>query len=295
VEDRAPGPNRRPWYNETMLRISTSDANPIIITPELTQPGVYLDHCVIADLSRDPARGQEVREALLAKGGMLWVSWVHLVELISLGIGPTFERIRAYLHSFGRSFVLIDSHVQAVIDREARWRPGRQNPAISEEFMIAWAAAWDGRTNLDLTTLLDVMTLDPALIPKYQALHRESKERFKLMFDDARTRYRTDRAARRRLDGATYPHVSGTPPTAYLGNELTRMCIVSNEAFTGPDALDFHHCVVSVAYCDFVVLDQKWTRRCRAIRLPQEAARVFSTVELDEFLAALRAWVPPAR
>lgn len=71
------------------------------------------------------------------------------------------------------------------------------------------------------------------------------------------------------------------------------MCVVTNEAFTESDGLAFHHCVVSVAYCDFVVLDQKWTRRCRAIPLPAEAARVFSIVELDEFLAARNTWGPP--
>jgi hypothetical protein len=277
-----------------MLRISTNDANPIIITPELTSPLVYLDYCVIVELAGNPARGQEFREALLDKGGTLYLSWAHLVELFGLGVGPTYERIRAYLASFGRSFVLIDSDSEAVIAREARWKTGWQNPVIDEDFLRVLGANWDGRGNLDATTLLDVMSRDRSLLPKYQALHRDHKQKMKRMFDDARAQYRADAQARRRLDGRTYSHSPGTPPTSYISEQMVRGCITTNDVFTESDGLDFEHCIVSVAYCDFVVLDQKWTRRCRAIHLPAEAARVFSIVELDAFVAALRAWVPPA-
>jgi len=130
-----------------MLRFSTSESDPVLLTPELTRPSVYLDYCVIVDLARDPARGPAFRETLLEKGGTLYLSWAHLVELFGLGVGPTYERIRAYLGSFGRNFVLIDNVANAVIDREARWQFGRQNPAIAEEFLVEWAAAWEGRSD----------------------------------------------------------------------------------------------------------------------------------------------------
>lgn len=276
-----------------MLRI-TSESDALIITPELTRPFVYLDSCAIAVLAGDPARGQEVREALLEKGGTLYFGWAHLLELFGLGVGPTYERIRAVLASFGRSFVLCDNDVGAVIDREARWVPGRQNPALDVELLRKLAANWDGRAEPDLTTLLDVMARDPALLPKYQALHRKHKDETKRMFDDARATYRADRDAKRRLDGARYSYVRGRP-TAYVSDQMRRTCIVTNDVFTEQDGLDFEHCVVSVACCDFVVLDQKWTRRCREIDLPPEAARVFSIVELDDFVAALRAWASPGR
>jgi hypothetical protein len=275
-----------------MLRISTSESNPLVITPELTRPFAYLDYCVITEVAGDPARGQEVREALLEQGGMLYLGWAHLAELFGLGVGPTYQKIRGYLASFGRSFALIDNDPGAVIARESRWRPGRQNPVLAEEFMVAWAAAWDGRADLDVATLLDVMALGPALLPKYQLLHREHKEKMKRIVDDARAEYRADRDARRQLDGARYPYAPGTPPTTYIHAQMMRKCIVTNEVFTEQDVLDFEHCVVSLAYCDFVVLDRKWTRRCREISLPAEAATVFSIVELDAFVTALRAWVP---
>jgi hypothetical protein len=136
---------------------------------------VYLDYCVIVKLAGNPTRGQEVLEAaVFEKGGMVYLSWAHLVELFGLGIGPTYERIRAYLASFGRSFALIDSDAQAVIVREARWKIGWQNPVIDEDFLCVLGANWDGRSDLNATTLLDVMTRDRSLLPRLSRLETSS-------------------------------------------------------------------------------------------------------------------------
>jgi hypothetical protein len=275
-----------------MLRIRTNEDGTVILTPELTLPAVYLDYCVIVELARDATRGNEVREALLAKRGTLYLSWTHLVELFGLGVGPTFNRIRDFLGSFGRSFVFMESVPQTVIDRELRWRPGQQNAAIDEDFLKELVKAWDGEADLDMTTLLDTMTRDETLLPKYQELHQRNKGRVKQLFDMARRDFREVPAARKGLEAAVYQPVPGMPATRYLYDELTRTCIVTNDTFTLSDGLDFYHTVVSVAHCDFVVLDQKWTRRCRDLPLPMGTAQVFSIVELEVFLAALGAWTP---
>jgi hypothetical protein len=99
-ETRADQPQESP-----VLKITSSDYAPLIITPEPTQPAVYLDYCVIADLARNPITGEEFRDCLLDKGGTLYLSWAHLVELFGLGPGPTYDSIRSYLASFGRSLV----------------------------------------------------------------------------------------------------------------------------------------------------------------------------------------------
>jgi hypothetical protein len=76
---------------------------------------------------------------------------------------------------------------------------------------------------------------------------------------------------------------------------VIRRTITTNEVFTEQDTLDLHHSVVSLAYCDFVVLDTKWTRRCREeVALPREVATVYGILELEAFVATLRSWAPPA-
>jgi len=273
-----------------VLKIATSDYSPLILTPEVTQPAVYLDYCVIGDLARDPATGQEFRNCLLEKGGTLYLSWAHLVELFGLGSGPTYNSIRSYLASFDRSFVLIDNNARAVIGREADWAPGKQNPVFDEDLLRCLAANWDGRGEFNMALLLDVVSSAPSIVAQLQDRHRKHKHNLKTAFDDARARYRADREWRRQLDNATYAYAPGAAPTEYIYLQISRECIVTHEQFNPSDGLDFEHCVVSLAYCDYVVLDKKWTRRCGKIIIPPTAAAVFSGVQVDRLVRQIESW-----
>ena len=275
-----------------MLKIATSDTSALIVIPELTQPTVYLDYGVIADLACDSVTGEEFRDCLLKKGGTLYLSWAHLVELFGLGSGPTYNCIRSYLALFGRSFVLIDSDAQAVIRREKEMSPGKQNPVIDEEFLRCLVANWSGMAELDVGFLLDAVGNDPSFFPKLQVMHRGHKDTLKKAFDDARDLYHEDREARRKLDGARYYYVAGTPPTEYLYKQITRECVMTNEQFNASDGLDFEHCVVPLSYCDFVVLDKKWARRCKKITIPSTAAKVFSGLQVDHLVHEIKLWPP---
>jgi len=65
--------------------------------------------------------------------------------------------------------------------------------------------------------------------------------------------------------------------------------IRTHEEFRPTDGLDFHHAVVGISYCNYVVLDKKWARRCRAVNLPRaETATIFDGTQIDELLAALQ-------
>jgi hypothetical protein len=270
-----------------VLKIGTSESSPLILTPELTSPGLYLDYCVIGDLARNPALGGRLRDCLLEKEGTLYLSWAHLVELFGLGVGPTYNSIRSYLASFGGNFVLIESDAPKVIDREANWKPGKQNPVLDEDFLRCLASNWDGMSELDMSILLDIARKDKSLFAQYRTRHRRHKDNLKQTFDDARNRYRTDREVRRRINNAVYSYVPGTPPTEYIYNQMTRECIITHEQFNPSDSLDFEHCVVSLAYCDYVVLDKKWARRCGKIIIPPTAATVFSSIEVEALLSRI--------
>jgi hypothetical protein len=112
------------------------------------------------------------------------------------------------------------------------------------------------------------------------------KTNIKKMFDEQRMRYKTDPQAKKLLDQAQ----CNTVPQRWLVNrtqlELLRETVIMNEVFNPSDALDFSHAVVGVSYCDFVVLDKKWARRCRGVALPHEAARVFDGTQINEFVTA---------
>lgn len=273
-----------------MLKINTSDSRPLILTPELTRPFVYLDYGVIAALAKNSVQGPQLRNGLLEKGGTLYLGWAHLVELFGLGVGPTYNAIHAYLASFERSFVLIENIPRVVIDREAARQPGMQNPVINEDLLRELGRNWIGTTDLTVATLLDVMAEDESFIPKYQTMHRKFKNKLKAEFDARRHEYRTNPQERDRIDNQTFSHVPNTPPTDYIYKQIVRECITTNEQFNPTDVLDLHHCVVPLAYCDYVVLDNQWARRCGTIDIPPVAAKVFSSIQVTELIQTLASW-----
>src|SRR5262249_14686532 len=117
--------------------------------------------------------------------------------------------------------------------------------------------------------------------------------RLKILFDEQRDRYRRDKAAKKPLDEIKYAY---EPPfvTNKVNLELARECVRTNEQFNLSDGLDFHHAVVSISYCDYVVLDKKWARRCNSVNLPKPGtAAVFDGSQIDKLIAALETQQKP--
>lgn len=268
-----------------MLSYRATDSEALRIDIQISPPTVYLDTNIISILANSrQLDGESFRDTLLNAEGTLYLSWAHLLELLSLGTGPTFDNIRSYLASFGPDFIIIDSHIQAVIDRENAWRPGRQNPVIDEDFLKILGENWDGKSNFNFGMLLDIMTSDPAMKAQYQQMHREHKEGIKQAFDDGRQKYQNDAQMRRRLDAVVYQYAPPEPPTRYINDQMRRECIRTQENFELSDGLDFEHFVVSVSYCDYVMVDNKWAHRASKITIPHKT-NVYRIRELDQLKA----------
>jgi hypothetical protein len=271
-----------------MLNFASTDSAPLEIWVTITQPMVYLDHCVLAGLAVDSTgRGRQFREVLERAEGTLFLSWAHIVELFALGAGPTFERVAAYLKTFGGRFAIIDADPHAVIGREKNWKQGRQNPALDEDFMRLLAKNWDGKSEMSLGILLDAIVKETEFFERIKVLHREQKANLKLLFDQQRERYRVERGAKQLLDNAQYPYSPPAFMTEKVCMELMRECVRTNEQFNPSDGLDFYHAVVSISYCTHAVFDKKWARRCGNVGLPEAAASVFDGTQMDELIAAL--------
>lgn len=254
----------------------------------LTSPTVYLDYCAIADLAGAPQIGERFKAALLSKSGTLYLSWAHLLEIYGLGMGPSYEKIRAYLASFGCSFVIMDCDAGAVIAREASYQPGKQNPALDVDFLKVTLANWDGVGDLNFAVLLETIDRDTAALEHYKDLHRKHRDGLFRMFDDARREYRSNLQAKNRLDSAAYQHIPGTPPTEYLRNQLVRQMIVTHEPLKPSDGIDLEHGVVSLAYVEHVVLDKKWAARVQRFPLPQRVAKVWKVGQLWALTSELK-------
>lgn len=258
----------------------------ISIQPPI-QPRVYLDYGAIGKLAASPELGERFKRALLNIGGTLCLSSAHLIELYGLGLGPTYTRIKAFLASFGRSFLLFDCDSGAVINREATYALGKQNPALDVKLLTAVIANWDGTSDASFAVFLYTIEQDAIVVDQFKDLHRRHREELYKMFDKARKEYRSNSDVKKRLDKAVYQHEKGTPPTRYLSSQLRRQTIVTHEPLTRSDGIDFEHAVVSLGYAEHVVLDKKWAARVKRFPLPFGTAKVWKIGELSSLIAEL--------
>lgn len=275
-----------------MIHIRTTDGAPLELVVQPTPPIVYLDYCVVADLAVDQVVGPAFRDAIVAKEGTLLLSWAHLLEVMGLGVGPTFDAMDAYLSSFGRCFALLEADARTVIDRERGAQRTMTYAAADIEFTKLLGAHWDGLSDINVGIIFKGLRDDPSSYAAQKQMHKSHKVNTKRMFDEARRAYRTDPQARRNLDSKSYVYVPPNPPTDYLLNELTRECIRTNDQFNETDALDFQHAVVGSAYSDIIVLDKKWTRRVRALTQLHRVVKVYDTTEVSQMVQAVSSWMP---
>jgi hypothetical protein len=271
-----------------MLTFRTTEAEPLQIQVELTQPAVYLDYSVIADLAtKNELAGQRMRQMVSDMKGTLYLSWAHLVELFGLGAGPTFDKIVGYLASFGPYFAITDADPDAVIQREQQWVLGRRNPSLDEDLIGVLGRNWDGRREMSVGILLDAMAKENGLYQQMKEVQAKHRSEVKALFDEQRERYKVDKQVKRKLDTMKYAYVSPGFVTKKVRLELARETVRTQEQFVLSDTLDFEHAVVSLSYCRYVVLDKKWARPCRVPDLPKHTATVFDGTEIDRLLAAL--------
>ena len=179
-------------------------------------PRVYLDYGAIGKLAASSELGERFKRALLNIGGTLCLSSASLLELYGLGIGPTHEKIKSYLASFGCSFLLFDCDSGAVIKREATWVPGEQNASLDVKLLTVVVANWDGTTELSFAVLLDTVDQDTTVVDQFKRLHRRHRDELYELFDNARKEYQSNSDVKKRLDKAVYQHEEGTPPTEYF-------------------------------------------------------------------------------
>jgi hypothetical protein len=256
------------------------------ITPALRFPAVYLDYGVIADLA-GTEKGVLLRDHICAKG-TLYLSWVHLLEIFSLREGGgTFKRISDYLESFGPHFAIIEVNAKRVIERESKFKPGQQNPALDLEVLSMVAANWSGTGELSTAVLLSSMAKQPSLFDEVKRLQSDHKNDIQAIFLEQRHRYRTDAAYKKNLDAVVY-NVTDPFITDKVFFELLRICTQTQEEFKGTDATDFEHAVVSISYAKHVVLDRQWAARCRRVKLPSDrCAAIYSGPQIDQVIGSL--------
>ena len=253
----------------------------------LGRPCIYVDYAGIADLAEDAVLGERFKNGLLGKKGTLYVSWAHLLEIYGLGTGRTYDKIKAYLASFGANFVMMDCHAEGVIERERVYTEGEQNPSLDVDYIKLIMANWDSDKPFSFRILLQTIDSEPSSLSKFKEFHKQYRENIYRELERARKTYQTNPQTKRNLDQKQYRQVPGINSTEYLRDQLLREMIKTHEPLKKSDGLDYHHAVVALAYCDVVVLDKQWAARVQRFPAPTPMARVYKVGELKELVDAL--------
>lgn len=275
-----------------MIKIRTSDNTALIIEQERDSPVIYLDLCVLEDISGDDNKRNKLIKALKTKNGTLLLSWTHLIEMFGMDPqGHAFCSIQRLLESVENHWGILEGNAFRVIEKEKSWMMGKQSPAFDEKFANEIFSQWRGLEIPTPALALKELQRNTSNREKYTNLCAEFKTKFKALVDKKRCDYRSSKEDQKKLDAAKYEWHSGTPPTEFICNSLLREVIKTNDEFRLTDGPDFSHVVVSTAYADLVIFDKKWVRRLKEIILPHYSeTKVYNVTELDCFLDDLETY-----
>jgi hypothetical protein len=241
-------------------------------------------------LAKDLKKCREFIEAFSKKNGTIYFSMMNLLEILSLDPdNVNFRHIRNFIDSVGSNFSIIDVVPMNVINREKGIVKGSLPPPVDEEFLKEIVLNQNGQS-VSFSEFLDSLAQDKNLCVNIRAKKDTLKISIKKMIDDARAEFRRNPNAKKNVDSREFSPPKNGPPTEYIHKVLTNSLIRSNEEFLENDSVDYHHAVVTTAYSELIVLDNKWARRLQNLNLPASAATVYGISQKDDFLDRLKNW-----
>jgi len=226
----------------------------------MTSPAVYLDHWALGDLSEDDQMTVRFAGSLKARGGTLALSWANLTEFV---IGTNVNSARKaenFINANLPHIFFLEPNPFAVIDRENKLfaggppEPPHADQQLLREFVVFWGS--NQRSSSFTLTAHDLFQT-----VQDQGLARRKDEladTFICRITALRGELENDVSFRSELRRPARGSQVQTATRVILRELMRALLIDKGKKVTRNDAMDFFHTVVSVAYCDFVLLDKYW-------------------------------------
>lgn len=268
--------------------ISLDHGKTVEIVHDVVSPAVYLDQAPLLNIARNQGYANRFLSALERRNGTLVFSWLNAVELADPEDPKTFASGKAL---FEKAFPRIafqeaipDLVVQAEDADDGKWKISR--PQLDRMMFgkyTSWAAARKTMNPIDPAGFLDFA--------------RECRDQIRTAWSVSADRALKVLESARASGNYPEPDLAGAEkrarPTRHFDQLALHHLVNSNLPLTSQNYRDYHHMVVAVSYCDYVVLDKHWTeqagkfqRRLEKERLLSHTARVFRVGELEGFLFA---------
>lgn len=267
-----------------MIKITQTDNGKVTVEQYAQWPTVYLDNWAINYFALyNPDIGKEFVEILNKCLGCITVSIIHLAEVNKGCDDSQFKIIMNFLDSM--DFVLIETDPSVVIKKERKPNNPSQSPAAATDLLNAYCSTMKPTS---FSNVSDIFTL---LREEKILLKTNFASQLNPIIDQARNDPEKLEAARKRFKAPLKPHF---PCTDDLYSRVFAY-ITINKAMKMPEKewLDILHLIVASSYCDFVLADSRWVEYIKStgMRSPY-VAQVFSQRQLNEFINALKNYIP---
>lgn len=216
-------------------------------------PAVYLDHWAIRRFSSNPEEAKRFISALKASSGALVVSHTNLAEITGPEDPKHAEEAAAFLEAVLPNIYFAMFDVQQAIDQEKTSRDIRVRLRAPPDVELLVTVARERPNDFQPFTIANIIRVIAKHREQLGATWHESNQEL------------ADRINKLRLDPAFVAsarkfqaHRTDAPTLAIMQELLRPLYLDSTMTVGRNDAADIHHAVLSIAYCDYALLDGKW-------------------------------------
>lgn len=254
-------------------------------------PSVYLDHWAVRLFSSDALLGQRFLRALKASGGALMVSHVNLVELTGPEDPRHADEAAAFFEAVLPNIYLAILDLEQAIDQEKRPRDTLVRLMAPPDLELLRTVGRERPDDFRPFTIANLVRVVANQRGQLGAAWHASNKAI------------ADRLNRERVNAATVniaknftDHPSHVPTLAVMQELLRPLYLDKSMSVDENDAGDIQHAIMSIAYCDYTLLDGKWedmnermVRRFAELGHPIRTAKVFSARRggVERFLGEL--------
>ena len=241
-------------------------------------PAVYLDHWAVRLFSSDAALGQRFLRALKGSGGALVVSHVNLAEVTGPDDPNHADEAAAFFEAVLPNIYFAMFDVQKAIDQEKPPRDTRIRLPAPPDAELLLTVGRERPGDFRPFTIARLIKVVAAHRHQLGAEWHQSNQKLADHINRVRANPATVEQARD-FSG----HSSNVPTLAVMQELLRPVFLDKTLDVDRNDAGDIHHAIISIVYCDYVLLDGKWealhermVRRFHELGLPIHVAKVFS-------------------
>ena len=270
----------------------------LFVVQSFDSPTIYLDHWALRTFADNDGDRLRLLNLIKTRGGTLVVSHANLAELAGPEDPRHIEAAAAFLENVLPNIYFALFDIQKAIDQERRPRDVAQRLPAPADVELLLAVAERRPDDLQPFTIATLVNLIGSRRHKLRNPWQQSN----LKLANHINRVRQDVKARK--DAAGFKaHAVHIPTLAVLQELFRPLFLDANLSFDANDAGDAHHAVISIAHCDFCLLDGKWedmhrrmVRRVKQLNLPIRVARVYSARNfgVKRFLQDLEDYEPHA-